>query len=146
MGVKGKKSLAGETPVRVVPGKGRKHRTETRIFARENWETWCVQPGCRFKGQHAQQGICHTTEPFASEDGVTWASVEARFKFAEKAAKEELDLLRKQYKGRPKRYVGHLEAAIWCNWVNVSSNLDELIRLRAENAVLKDKLARRRRR
>lgn len=51
--------MTDEKPIRVTQHKG-KHKTETRVFARNIHETYCTQPGCRFKDQPAQQGVCHT--------------------------------------------------------------------------------------
>jgi hypothetical protein len=119
-----------EKPIRVVPGKGRKHRTETRIFAREIHETFCKQPGCKWNGQHAQQGACHTREPFVP--GTSWSYVDKVEKYAHEAMVET----RKYYRKDPKDYIRHLESQHIADWMNSVFHLDEVVRLRRKVALL----------
>jgi hypothetical protein len=131
-----------EKPLRVIPSNGRGHQTEQRIFAREIHETFCAQRGCRFFGKHAQQGHCHTRTPCIGKD---WEHIDAAFQFAERAATEQLGLLRKDCRGNPRAYLKWLEAHVWCGWVNAAGTLDELVRLRRDVAILRDTLQRVRR-
>jgi hypothetical protein len=128
--------MKNEKPVKVVKYKPKKggdgHARETRIFAREIHETFCDDKKCKFYGQHAQQGICHTDKP----DLVDWDRIEK----IEQEQEEELKYFRKLYKG--KEYVKWLEAMYSCAMVNSRFGLDELIRLRRDNALLKLKVKR----
>lgn len=126
--------------VRVIPSKRRrKHRIEDRVYAREIRESFCVQKGCRFHGQRAQQGVCHTTKPMAVNN---WGYTDAVFDYASKWANEQMAERRKRYLRNPKDYIKHLEAALWCQLVNTTTGLDELVRLRARLAIAEDELRR----
>jgi hypothetical protein len=122
-----------EKPVKVIkhkPKDGDGHRRETRVFARNIHETFCDYKRCKFYGQHAQQGICFSDKP----DAIDWD----RIAKIEKQEEEELAYFRKKYKG--KEYVKWLEAMYSCATVNWRFTLDDLIRLRRDNALLKLKL------
>jgi hypothetical protein len=120
-----------EKPIRIVKDKPNKrkngHNCETRVFAREIHETFCDDKKCKFYKQHAQQGICHTNKP----DAIDWDRVEK----INNSYDEELEYFRKKYNG--KEYVSWLESMYICTSVNWQFTLDELIRLRRENALLK---------
>lgn len=118
--------MSKEVPVKIIPRRG-KHRLETRIFARDIHETYCAQPGCKFKGGTAQQGVCHTTEPFAGGD---WKYIDRLEKYAEEVVKEA----KKLYKG--KSYITYLEAQHVADWMNSMFILDEVVRLRRKVALL----------
>ena len=111
-----------EKPIRVIEHKG-KHRTETRVFARDIHESYCTQPGCRFKGQPSQQGVCHTV--LDKPVRIYLDDVEAR---AEQMLKE-LQAHRKRL--GTKKYIERLESHVFCTWMNSEFGLDELINLRA---------------
>ena len=131
------KPMKKEKPVRTVkhkPKKGDGHNRETRIYAREIHETFCDDKKCKFYGQHAQQGICHTDKP----DLVDWDRIAKH----EKEQEDELTYFRKKYKGNG--YVKWLEAMYSCASVNWRFTLDDLIRLRRDNALLKLKLKKKR--
>jgi hypothetical protein len=122
-----------EKPIKIIQGTG-KHKTETRVFARNIHETYCVQKGCRFCGQHAAQGVCHTVL-----DRVEQSYID----YVEKIATEHLDSIRKQYKNKSRKdYIQYLENNIFCDWMNAEFGLSQLVHLRAENAVLKNRLGR----
>lgn len=127
--------MKNEKPVKVIkykPKKGDGHARETRIFAREIHESFCDDKKCKFYGQHAQQGICHTSEP----EAIDWDRVAK----LEQEQEEELKYFRKKYNG--KEYVKWLEAMYACGMMNWRFGLDELIRLRRDNALLKLKAKR----
>lgn len=106
------------------------HQTETRIFSRKIHETFCVQPRCRFRGKIAVQGVCHTTKSAADDS----------FEMAMRHGQELVDFYRKRYRG--KKLTAILEQQLVCIWANGELTLDELVRTRAENATLKDRLSR----
>jgi len=124
-----------EKPIKVVPSKGRRHKTETRIFARNIRELFCRQPGCKFKGKHAAQGVCHTTDTFAG--GADWKHMDAAFELGKKATDEVRRILRGN---SAKHKIDYLLAMHESYWVNNVFHLDEMVRLRRENALLKRKL------
>jgi hypothetical protein len=121
-----------DKPIEIIKHKG-KHRTETRVFARNIHETFCTQPKCKFSGQHAQQGICHTTEP----ELVDWDRIDKQ----DKQVEEELEWAKKRHKGS--EYVKYLEAMYSCVWLNWQATIDECIKLRRDNALLKLEVSKR---
>ena len=123
-----------EKPVRVEKRKNSEgHASETRIFAREIHETFCDDKRCKFYGRPAQQGICHTAKP----DAIDWD----RIRTIEQEQEAELKYFRKLYRGR--KYIGWLEAMYSCVSLNQRFTLDDLVRLRRDNALLRLKVARR---
>lgn len=87
------------------------HATESRD--RSFKESICAEKGCKFFGQLAQQGVCHTT----SGDLIDWD----RLAQHEQREEAELAVFRKKYKG--KEYVRWLEAMYLCaqlNWTIAS--------------------------
>lgn len=130
-----------EQPVRVEKRKANKkyrsHATETRIFAREIHETFCDDPACKFYGKHAAQGICHTRGTFYSKTGYDspdWSYIE----MLEKRVAEELAQQKKKHFGKSrKKWIAYLESLHICDQMNTVFGLDELIRLRMENALLR---------
>ena len=128
-----------EKPLRVIPNKNRKHKTETRIFAREIHESFCAQPGCRFHGKPSVQGVCHSTERFDGErDIIRWFMLKA------KQHAKDRTYFHKLFAGKPERYIAHLEAHYESAMMNWSLGIEELVKLRRENAILRDKLERHR--
>jgi hypothetical protein len=125
---------------RVFREEGPRHRTETRVFAREIAETYCVHPRCKFRGQRAAQGVCFSTKTFA--EGTDWNY----FWAMEKAAKRYLEEVRRIYRREGKaEYIRALEGSLTSDWLNSILHADEMIYLRREVALLRLKLARRRR-
>jgi hypothetical protein len=123
-----------EKPVKVIKEKKYRgsHRMETRVFARNIHEHYCVEKGCKFYGKPAVQGHCHTTTTFV--DGADWGYIDRAEKFAEQELKEA----KKSYKG--KALLRYLESAYVCRWLGQVNSLDSLIRLRRENALLRDRV------
>lgn len=109
---------------------------ETRVFRRETHEDFCTQPGCRFQGKHAAQGVCFNTDSLIGV--VDWSYIERLEKYAAQSLKE----VQRTFRGpsKHKAYVRYLESTHVCETLNATFNLDECIRLRAENAILKRKL------
>lgn len=127
--------MKNEKLIRIIPGKARKHKTETRVFAREIHESYCAQRGCRFFGKRAVQGVCFSSERFDGERDIwKWIDLKAKHQADERA------YFHKLYRGKPKEYIRHLEAHYESAVMNWDLTLDELVQLRGENAILKDKL------
>jgi len=124
-----------EKPVRTEPCEwSRKHKMETRVFAREIHEQFCVQPGCRFRGRLAQQGVCHSRDPYVEETGALgWKYIQ----LVERYAEESLQLLRRARFRSRRDYVKYLESCYACSIMNDAFTLDNLVLLRKENALLK---------
>jgi len=88
----------------------------------------CDQPGCKFRGKEAQQGICHTTEG----ELIEWDRLDAH----EKEVTAELaDMKRREGKD----YVRALEAHYISAMLNWQGSLDETLRLRRDLAVLRNR-------
>jgi hypothetical protein len=131
-----------EKPIRIEPSKGRKHPSETRVFAREIHESYCADKKCKFYGKRAVQGVCFTTEN--SNDSADWSYVDGVMQQGE----DFLTEIRANFKAKgksvaaartaAKAYLAYLESNFVCNWSNSQFALDELIRLRSENAILKN--------
>lgn len=129
-------SMKSEKPVEVIPGKG-KHRVDTRIFPRRIHESWCAQKGCRFYGKPAVQGVCHTTTTFAGDSDYSY------WERMDKLVQAHMVVLRKMLKGlSPKEQRIRLESEVACVLMNSWGQLDELVRLRRDTAVLEDKVRR----
>ena len=88
----------------------------------------CDQPGCKFRGKEAQQGVCHTTDG----DLIGWDKLEAHEKEITAAL---VNMKRHEGKG----YVRALEAHYICAMMNWQGALDETLRLRRDLAVLKNR-------
>lgn len=87
----------------------------------------CDQPGCKFRGKEAQQGVCHTTDG----DLISWGKLESH----EKEITADLAAMKKR---EGKDYVSALEAHYISAMMNWQGALDDTIRLRRDLAVLKD--------
>lgn len=116
--------------VRVVEGKG-PHRVDTRVFARNIHEAYCMQKGCKFYGKHAQQGVCHTTKTFAGDSGFAYWEhlsdvVERHLVGLRKHVLKKLSL-----RGQVRR----LESELACALINSWGQLDEMVRLRRDAAL-----------
>lgn len=125
-----------EKPVRIIKHDDREHKTETRIFRRDIHESFCNEPDCKFYGDHAVQGVCHTKKTFTDLDD--WSYIDNVIDSAEKFGEEVITNLKNQFKGD--EYIERLESEIVVHWMNSITQLDELVRLRKENASLKKKL------
>lgn len=113
------------------------HRMEGRYFAREQVETYCVQPRCRFRGKRAVQGVCFSTDPFV--EGMNWDY----FNAMQKAAFRYMEEVRSIYqKGGKDDYIRALEGSLKSDWINSILHHDEMISLRREVALLRLKLER----
>ena len=129
-----------EKPVEVIPGKETKHRTETRVFARKIHESFCMEPGCKFEGEHAVQNVCHTHTTMGNSSD--WSYVDNIIKQGD----DYLAGIQKIHKRRPAAdakfdaYIRRLESEIVCIWTNNAFTLDELVRLRGELALLKKRV------
>lgn len=104
------------------------HRREAR--PREYLEYFCAEPSCEFFGKPTQQGICHTRETDV-------ADIDKLYKVAEDFANELADFYRPRYGADKDEYIAHLESLYECAMLNWTFGLDEMIRLRKENALLK---------
>ena len=133
------KKTAEPKPIRIIKNKGR-HKTEMRVFPREIRENFCVDPKCKFKGQRAVQGVCFRD----TEDVADWKKIERE----EKHISDELKHYRKKFHidkmKDPKEYIEWLESMYTTAWMNWSFCLDEVIRLRRDNSLLKVKGQRKR--
>lgn len=133
MSPKKPKKSAKEKPVQVIPGASKeKHKTETRVFARNIHESFCIQPGCQFMGEHAVQNVCHTLTTMNDSDD--WSYIDVIIESGDKYVEN----LRKHVGNRSTKavYIKRLESEIACAWIQVTSTLDELVRLRGRVAVL----------
>lgn len=110
--------------------KKREHKTEIR--KREIWDNYCVQPGCKFKGELAAQGVCHTILNKKQHDYVTGV-----MKQAEDCLNGVKKLRKVNKQLTAKAWIKTLEGYFICHWANEVFTLDELIFLRAENAKLR---------
>ena len=111
--------------------KGHKTRLGWKRFQR----SICDQPKCRFYKKEAQQGHCFS---------VLNKTQDQYIREVEKSSLECLKgikSLRKRNKlESDKAWIKHLESYFVCHWMNETFTLDELVYLRAQNAVLKNKL------
>ena len=121
-----------EKPTQIIKHKASKgkHKLETRIFARNIHETYCVQKNCKFHGKHAQQGICHTKDTFNGSSD--WSYVDGVMREGE----EHLAFIKKSAKNK-ESYIKQLEGEVVCGFSNSIFTLDELIRLRRKLALSK---------
>lgn len=88
----------------------------------------CDQPGCKFRGKEAQQGVCHTAEG----ELIDWARLEAH-------EKEILAELTDMKRREDRDYVRALEAHYISAMLNWQFSLDETLRLRRDLAVLRNR-------
>lgn len=123
--------MSDEKPIRIRPHRENGHRCETRVFAREIHETWCVHKGCKFDGKPAAQGVCYSRLDRRDE-----GYLQRVYKRAHGLILEMRSIAQSQ-KFTAKQHIDYLERSLESNWMNAEFGLDELIRLRAENAQLK---------
>jgi hypothetical protein len=127
--------MKNDKPIKIIEHHERGHWTQTRIFARNIHESFCMQRGCRFYKQHAQQGVCHTTKTFTGSPD--WSYVDA----IDKEASLHVGFIRKQYRKDPrKKYISRLENEITTMWMSSMFHTDEMVYLRRELAVTRKKL------
>lgn len=91
----------------------------------------CADPTCIFFEQPTQQGVCHDAEG----DLIKWIDLDR----IEKEAREMLDFYLQQSKNA-EDYLNMVESMFITAWMNQTGTLDECVRLRAANALLKKKL------
>lgn len=105
--------------------KRKQHRTKP---AERSYTTQiCDQPGCKFRGKEAQQGVCHTMDG----DLIGWDKLDAH---EMELTAELADMKRRE----GKHYVKALEAYYITAMMNWQCLLDETVRLRRDLAVLKN--------
>jgi hypothetical protein len=123
-----------EKPVKIIQRKAIKgeHKLETRIFARNIHETYCVQKNCKFHGKLAAQGVCHTKKTFNGSSD--WSYVDGVMRQGE----QHLAFIKKHAKNK-EDYIKQLEGEVVCGFSNSIFTLDELIRLRRKVALLETK-------
>lgn len=101
------------------------HATEFR--RREISDSFCTAPGCEYEGKPAVQGHCFSrlddaTDRYLREKEASALSILAHLREQNPAADE---------------YVKALESYYVCSWMNGEFTLDELVRLRRDNAALR---------
>lgn len=108
-----------------------KHKLVLKDFVTKR--SHCDDPKCKFYGQLAEQGVCHTVLPDA---------MSKYFAQLMKGAEETLKFNREHnYKGLSQKEIfKRMESEVVCAHMNYRSCLDELIWLRGENAKLRGKL------
>lgn len=99
------------------------HRTEFRD--RTITDTYCTEPGCEYEGQPAVQGHC-----FSRPDDVTEKYIARISGKAERALVEIKEVAEDDY-------MRHLESYFVSTMANWAFTLDEVIKLRRENAALR---------
>ena len=125
-------------PFKVVKhagSKGESHRTETRYFEQKyRMESFCDEPGCKFYGKHAAQGVCYGKDSYGDMDS---RHLDKIWKYCEEWLDEDKKSKLKNGIKSQKAWVEHLEGALVCARVNECFTLNELIYLRAQNAKLR---------
>ena len=106
-------------------GQDKSHAMERRT--REVGDMFCIEPGCDYEGQPAVQGHCHTrlddeTDKYLREKEQGAMSILAHAR---------------EHNPDPAEYVKTLESLYICAWTNSEFMLDELVRLRRDNAALR---------
>lgn len=114
-----------------------KHKTELR--ERPISESFCAQTGCRFRGKRVQQGVCYDSVPETKRDNIFVAEISA---ISARMGAERDEIRKSHYKGKDREWIRWLEGMYECAMLNWHLGTNETVRLRAENAILKDKLAR----
>jgi hypothetical protein len=117
----------------MAKSKNKDHKRELR--KREILESFCVEPGCKFNGKHAAQGICHTRHSRNTHEYVDRTLARGQ------ELLDEMKSLRKMNKQTSSAaWIKRLEGHLVCQWANEWFTLDALIHLRAENAKLRVEL------
>ncbi len=121
-----------ESPIRVIQSEHEGHKLETRVYAREIYESYCVDPGCEFNGKRSAQGICHTRL-----EGVDHEYM----KRVQSHVDEWLaDMHKEREPGKDEEYIKYLEGQLYCHLMNDRFSLDHLVSLRMKIARLELKL------
>jgi hypothetical protein len=94
---------------------------------REIVESICTEAGCQFNGDYAQQGVCYADEGSVAD----WSKLDK----LERELEGDLELVRKSM--QPEEYTAWLEAQYVCIHMNWDMTLDECVRLRRDNALLR---------
>ncbi len=124
-----------DKPISVRRYRSEGHRLETRVFQRDIHETFCVDPRCKFKGKRAAQGVCFTKDTLTGFPHKAFEIAEQRAQDALRETREVYQMNRRRIKNFPS-WVTYLEHHFISDQMNGNFRLDELIRLRAENARL----------
>ena len=103
-----------------------KHKVISTTKQEPRTETTCAQPGCKFKGKPAQQGVCYTAKGHVVE-----------FAALDRVEREITADLKAMRKREGKSYVRVLEAHYTAAMMNWEMTLDECIRLRRDVALAK---------
>lgn len=120
-----------EKPIHIIRRKN--SHTETRVFRRDIHESYCAKKSCKFYGKHAAQGICWP----ALDKGFPHGYFDRLYE----TSKESIELQLAQLKNKPKSYQFEaMKQAAICSSMNHRSCLDELIKLRIENAKMRIEL------
>lgn len=120
--------------VRIEKHHNQSHWTQTRVFNRDIQESYCDQLDCEFYGKRSSQGTCFSeTDPD-----------EIRFNhfldYMEAQAESHLKFTQLQRPESDKEYIEELESEVVCHFMNWTSTIEECVRLRTENARLRNKL------
>lgn len=109
----------------------KKHKIVERVEQRTVSKFICAQTGCQFKGKESVQGVCHGSKgEIADFDKLDQLDAELTADLEQMREREWED------------YVPALEAHYISTMMNWTLCLDELIRLRRDNALLRAKKAR----
>lgn len=115
--------------------KAKDHKMETR--KREIGESFCIQPGCKYKGERAVQGHC-----FHRLDDASQKYIRAVMKRGE-GFLEEMRAMRGVNHWKTKAtWTKALEGHMVGSWMNSEFTMDELIHLRCEVEGLRRRLGR----
>lgn len=106
------------------------HDHKRRNGTREITEYYCEEPGCRFEGEPAVQGVCWNSEGEIAD----WDKLAD----AGERMSAEFKAIRIKSNWSPEETIRWLEAMYETAMINWTMALDEVIRLRAEIALLKE--------
>lgn len=107
----------------------KKHKTELRD--QKYKRSYCMQPGCKFNGERAQQGVCFAV--LDKTEAAYLSRLEAR---AEQAVADMKITLEDETDKHKIKYLYDMYATMWLNHEHM---LDELVKLRGENSLLRKK-------
>jgi hypothetical protein len=114
----------------------RDHKVDLR--QQKHFRSFCAEPGCKFRGEPAEQGICFSRNTFT--DGPDWSYIDRCEKYAVQVLAEMKSLWLpgkvNNKRGGMRGYVGHLESAYVTHWMQSILHLDEMVRLRRTVALL----------
>lgn len=109
----------------------RGHKSEFRDV--QHPVQYCVEPGCKFKGERVVQGVCFHPLNVATEQHLLRI---------ERRADEFVGELKIAGKGLPlKKQLAHAYDYLAVTWANHEHMLDDVVRLRRDLALLKTSVA-----